>query len=726
MSTNTAKSLTAHLCASWSTVEKKDKPNVCSLSLASQILAELDKRFAEETSTAVEDVRSANSHIAARLISLLLSRGSSDAIIQTIDPYLQNQPVSTPAWPIAVTHASVAMNIIEEKLPTLVDPFHDTVNRLSSLVISPDIFREDPCFATPLELVAVGLRILDRNSVNDQGTSGNGADGADDDDDDDVTSSLRLMPIYEEVHYTPNLELLDRFDYYVKLGLKDPPPRPTNPAARLVSSSPRFRTGSTSTGTSPLATLPQLPSPANPSSLIPLGRYGPNAGPPELARMRLTSSKAAGQQNGHSNPSASISPLQPNTNTNQRLSALRRRSFPANVIDLCSTSSKERSLTTAGVTTMAGTRADATAASHQPLSPNQASTDYEVQIVDLTDAGTSSHLLPCIMNDDIEAINSSSVQQDNFDSEGDMGVPARPEKPQKQFNERDFRLKLHQKKRDELKKRIAMNETRLPDLPSTLPDTVYYQQEKRSKRAIEILEKRKLTLEKEAAKKKRQFDMKKRRLSDQEESKQRFRKRGKNSIDGDDVDDDDDGDDNDNDDDNGNDNRRPEKVQDEVVLLDGDYSILEGPQTGRRMEGQYGTRDERENGREGRRTRSMTESHWENGRTTRSMTESHSPSRPTSRRSRGQSGSSDLQQILSERRKRLMNSIHGHDSELRPEDLEKIDRFLEGSNDMFIGTHGEPLGTLDILLHTNCDGLAHSIRLHQNPRKWEEVREDWM
>lgn len=74
-------------------------------------------------------------------------------------------------------------------------------------------------------------------------------------------------------------------------------------------------------------------------------------------------------------------------------------------------------------------------------------------------------------------------------------------------------------------------------------------------------------------------------------------------------------------------------------------------------------------------------------------------------------------EVYEEKRSRLFGAIRGHMHDLTNKDRRTIEDFLQGNNDMF-GMQPNLL----ILLHHDCDGADHYIRLTKMPRHLEEVK----
>lgn len=206
MSASNASTLCGHLVSSWSTVEKRTRftpsPRLRHPP-ATEILSQPKERV--------------NPQIAARLISLLTAQGESRHVLNLVQPYIESllaDPLLSPSssWPVATLCSSIRGSDLEARFPGISNPLDQLVERLRDVYVSSSILRQDPTFATPLEIAAVGQCVAPSNPTN---------------------PSINLAPFREKPHYIPDISSPDPFDYRAHLGLAPPSSQP--PSANPVS-----------------------------------------------------------------------------------------------------------------------------------------------------------------------------------------------------------------------------------------------------------------------------------------------------------------------------------------------------------------------------------------------------------------------------------------------------------------------------------------------------------
>lgn len=241
-----------------------------------------------------------SSQIAARLTTIVISRGITDTLIEVL-PNLTNpsgelesfdgvallETLST-TWSYAVVVSSIARSTLINRLPSFRDPFDPLVNKLKSLDLPSSIERSVPSVTTPLELLSTSIRVVVTPSPD--------------------TSKIDFLPLVQLTNYKFYAETSLLADSLVDLELQKPrkprkparQPRPSPlPVTVPINNPMSFRR-------SPRAPKP----PQSPHfQLTKLGRNGPNSSGPELSRRRACSNKPT-----HINPNsprASLPPASP-------------------------------------------------------------------------------------------------------------------------------------------------------------------------------------------------------------------------------------------------------------------------------------------------------------------------------------------------------------------------------------------------------------------------------
>lgn len=228
----------------------------------------------------------------------------------------------------------------------------------------------------------------------------------------------------------------------------------------------------------------------------------------------------------------------------------------------------------------------------------------------------------------------------------------------------NFRAKLNQRKTSESSKTMVFDNT---DKMVLEPDTVFMRNQLRQKRANERAEKAKQKREREAAREAlrtdRAVERKRKRLS-----LHKKQPRSSNDMD-EDV------------------KPAAEKKEDDIIILD-------------EIDGGVNQNVPSRTARSPRRF-------------TRSSANVADINQPPDT----QQGSMVKREHNDGKRDRLFNSIRGHTDDLSNQDRRTIEDFLQGNNDIF-GIQS----TLLILLHRDCNGADHYIRLSREPRLLEEVK----
>lgn len=225
MSGSTASTLCNHLVSSWSTVEKR-----------ARFTPSPRLRHPPATEILSQPKEQVNPQIAARLISLLTAQGQSHDVLNIVQPYIDSllaDPLlsSSSSWPITTLCTSVRGSDLQARFPSISNPLDQLVDRLRDISVSSSILRQDPTFATPLEIAAVGQCVSASNSTN---------------------PSMNLAPFREKPHYFPDTTSPDPFDYRVHLGLL---PSPSQPPSAYAVSDPTDNARTVASATKSLASV---------------------------------------------------------------------------------------------------------------------------------------------------------------------------------------------------------------------------------------------------------------------------------------------------------------------------------------------------------------------------------------------------------------------------------------------------------------------------------------